>query len=154
MPKRWPGWWAREDRRRVAEFLEIFELTNLRHSLPRDLSGGQRQRVALARALIRHPSLLLLDEPFSALDALLRAKMRQELLKVQEHFSIPVILITHDPEDVAALARTVVVYDAGRIRRVMPLADEDKPRAVAGLLSSYTAELENLRVVRAWPPPG
>ncbi|MGA9756598.1 MAG: ATP-binding cassette domain-containing protein [Desulfobaccales bacterium] len=152
LPSRWPWGPGPEDRRRVAEFLGIFELTNLRHSLPRDLSGGQRQRVALARALIRRPSLLLLDEPFSALDALLRAKMRQELLRVQERFAIPVILITHDPEDVAALAQTVVVYDAGRIRRVMPLADEDKPRAVAGLLSSYTAELENLGVVRASPP--
>ena len=95
--------------------------------------------MALARALIRRPSLLLLDEPFSALDALLRAKMRRELLKVQARFKVPVILITHDPEDVAALAQTVVVYDTGRIRQVLPLADADKPRAVAGLLSPYAA---------------
>jgi len=61
--------------------------------------------------------------------------MRRELLKVQARFKVPVILITHDPEDVAALAQTVVVYDAGRICRVMPFADADKPRAVAGLLS-------------------
>jgi molybdate transport system ATP-binding protein len=109
----------------------------MRDSLPRDLSGGQRQRVALARALIRRPSLLLLDEPFSALDALLRARMRQELLRVQERFNLPVILITHDPEDVAALAQTVVVYDAGRIRQVMALQDEDKQQAAAGLLPSF-----------------
>jgi molybdate transport system ATP-binding protein len=152
LPSRWPWGPAPDDRRRIAEFLEIFELTTLRHSLPRDLSGGQRQRVALARALIRRPGLLLLDEPFSALDALLRAKMRQELLKVQERFDIPVILITHDPEDVAALAQTVVVYDAGRIRQIMPFADEDKPRALAGLLSPYAAEIKNLGAVRASPP--
>jgi molybdate transport system ATP-binding protein len=134
LPKRWPWGLDQEDRRRIAEFLEIFELTNLSASLPRDLSGGQRQRVALARALIRNPKLLLLDEPFSALDALLRAKMRQELLKIQEHFSIPVILITHDPEDVAALARTVVVYEHGRVSKIMSAAPDDYlARKVASL---------------------
>jgi molybdate transport system ATP-binding protein len=135
----WPWYLPRGERLRLEEVLDIFELTPLRHSPPRDLSGGQRQRVALARALIRRPSLLLLDEPFSALDALLRAKMRRELLNVQARFKVPVILITHDPEDVAALAETVVVYDAGRISQVLPLADADKPRAVAGLLSPYAA---------------
>ena len=103
------------------------------------LSGGEKQRVALARALICRPSLLLLDEPFSSLDALLRAKMRQELLKVQAHFRVPVILITHDPEDVAALAQTVVVYDEGRISRVMPLNTEDRRRAAASQLSLCAA---------------
>ena len=135
----WPGYLPQGDRRRLEEVLEIFELSPLRDILPRDLSGGQRQRVALARALIRRPSLLLLDEPFSALDALLRARMRQELLKVQEHFNLPVILITHDPEDVAALAQTVVVYDAGRIRRVMALRDEDKQQTAVDLLPLFAA---------------
>ncbi len=135
----WPWYLPRGDRLRLEEVLDIFELTPLRQSPPRDLSGGQRQRVALARALIRRPSLLLLDEPFSALDALLRAKMRRELLKVQARFKVPVILITHDPEDVAALAQTVVVYDTGRISQVLPLGEADRPRAVAGLLSPYAA---------------
>ncbi len=134
LKRAWPGHLAKTDRLRMEEVLEIFELAPMRDSLPRDLSGGQRQRVALARALIRRPSLLLLDEPFSALDALLRARMRQELLKVQERFNLPVVLITHDPEDVAALAQTVVVYDAGRIRQVMALEDEDKQQAAANLL--------------------
>ncbi len=65
--------------------------------------------------------------------------MRQELLKVQANFQIPMILITHDPEDVAALAQTVVVYDAGRISQVMPLGEADRPGAVAGLLARYAA---------------
>jgi molybdate transport system ATP-binding protein len=133
----WPWNMGRPDRLRLEEVLEIFELAPMRDSLPRDLSGGQRQRVALARALIRRPSLLLLDEPFSALDALLRARMRQELLRVQERFNLPVILITHDPDDVAALAQTVVVYDAGRIRQVMALQGENKEQAAAGLLPSF-----------------
>ena len=131
----WPWYLARGERLRLEEVLDIFELTPLRDSLPRDLSGGQRQRVALARALIRRPSLLLLDEPFSALDAPLRAKMRRELLEVRERFNLPVILITHDPEDVAALAQTVVVYDAGRVRQIMSLADADAPQAGDGLLA-------------------
>ena len=131
---RWPWGLEQDDRGRVEEFLEIFELTHLSTSLPRDLSGGQRQRVALARALIRNPQLLLLDEPFSALDALLRNKMRRELLKIQEHFAIPLVLITHDPEDVAALAQTVVCYGQGRVEQIMPATpDGCRARGEAGI---------------------
>lgn len=129
----WSWYLSRGERLRLEEVLEIFELTPLKDCLPRDLSGGQRQRVALARALIRRPSLLLLDEPFSSLDTLLRAKMRRELLKLKERFNIPVILITHDPEDVAALAETVVVYENGRVSQIMSPSTEDYP--VRGLPS-------------------
>jgi len=129
----WPWYLPRGERLRLEEALEIFELTPLKYSLPRDLSGGQRQRVALARALIRRPSLLLLDEPFSSLDALLRVKMRQELLKIKERFAIPVILITHDPQDVAALAETVVVYEHGRVSKIISPPKRDYP--VRGLPS-------------------
>ncbi len=136
LAKHWPWGLGKDERKRVAEFLEIFELTELRTSLPRDLSGGQRQRVALARALICNPQLLLLDEAFSALDALLRAKMRRELLKIQERFTIPMILITHDPEDVAALAQTVVCYSQGRVEQIMlATAEGCQVRETAGLSS-------------------
>ena len=134
LSRSWPLGLEKNDRRRVAEFLEIFELTACGASLPRELSGGQQQRVALARALIRNPRLLLLDEPFAALDTLLRARMRQELLKIQASFQIPVIVITHDPEDAAILSQTVVIYEHGRVSKIMSAAQDDyQAREVASL---------------------
>lgn len=105
---------GRERRARVGEMLEALELTGLAGLYPAELSGGQRQRVALARALAVRPRLLLLDEPFSALDVPLRARMREELRRVTRLFSIPTVLITHDPGDVAALAEHMVIYDRGK----------------------------------------
>lgn len=136
------GWSWRlplKERLRLEEVLEVFELTSLKSSLPRDLSGGQRQRVALARALIRRPRLLLLDEPFSSLDALLRAKMRQELLRIKDRFTIPVMLITHDPEDVAALAETLVVFDYGRVRQIVAAPQDHDQENLFASLSSLAA---------------
>jgi len=109
-----------EDRRRVADLLGIFELTAQAGALPRDLSGGQRQRAALARALVRRPDLLLLDEPFAALNPLLRAKMRSELQRIQAHFDVPVLLITHDPDDLERFGETVVMVDGGSVRGIFP----------------------------------
>jgi len=105
---------GRERRARVGEMLDALELTGLAGLYPAELSGGQRQRVALARALAARPRLLLLDEPFSALDVPLRARMREELKRVTRLFSIPSVLITHDPGDVAALAEQVVIYNQGQ----------------------------------------
>lgn len=116
--KSWQWRLSREERRRVMEFLEIFEIPHLAHSFPADISGGQKQRVALARALIQKPDLLLLDEPFAALDTLLRIKLREELARIRCSFEIPVIMVTHDPEDIRAFAETLVIYDVGRVSEV------------------------------------
>lgn len=110
--------------RRVEEFLDLFELTAAAKAMPRDLSGGQRQRVALARALIRAPRLLLLDEPLSALDPLLRSRVREELVATQRRFEVPMVVITHDPADVEAFAENVVVFDHGCVARTLDLEDD------------------------------
>lgn len=109
-----------DERRAVRDMLDLFELSPLAHSLPRDLSGGQRQRVALARALIREPEVLLLDEPFSALDVMLRDRVRQELADLQARFRIPLVVISHDIDDVKMFAETLVVYGHGKVSHVLP----------------------------------
>jgi molybdate transport system ATP-binding protein len=101
----------------VQEFLAKFDLADLGTSYPRQLSGGQRQRVALARALIRKPDILLLDEPLAALDPVLRGKTRGELLKLQQSFAVPMVVITHDPADVEVLAEDLIVFDIGKVAR-------------------------------------
>lgn len=97
------------------KWVAAFELDAIVHSYPSEISGGQKQRVALARALAVEPDILLLDEPLTALDAGLRAKMRGDLAALQSRLAIPMILITHDPADVAALVDQVFKIDDGKI---------------------------------------
>ena len=100
---------------RVDALLDTLGLTAVRDSYPTQLSGGERQRVALGRALASEPRALMLDEPFSSLDAPVRTRMRQELLNLQARFGVPYVLITHDAEDVAACSDTVLALAHGRI---------------------------------------
>jgi molybdate transport system ATP-binding protein len=107
------GGCRRNSRMKVDEMLEIFELRALAEHYPAQISGGQKQRVALARALVTGPDMLLLDEPFSALDPLLRARIRGQCAKILAQIDIPSIIITHDPEDVIAFADMVSFYENG-----------------------------------------
>jgi molybdate transport system ATP-binding protein len=105
----------RRDRMRV--MIERFRLEGLEKKHPSKISGGQKQRVAFARALIRRPDALLLDEPFSALDAPLRAEMRGLLRDVQRELVIPVVLVTHDREEALDLADRLIIYAGGGVEQ-------------------------------------
>ncbi len=111
------------DRETGMKMLRRFGLEELAGSRPRQISGGQRQRVALARALAARPSLLLLDEPLSALDAATRQRTRHELRRVLRESGIPSIVVTHDRTDAIALGDWMAVMVEGRIRRAGPLQD-------------------------------
>ena len=110
-------------RRRVGDLLSMLQLAGLEGRYPHELSGGQQQRVALARTVAPRPRLLLLDEPLSALDSPTRAELRQELRRVLAEWSIPTILVTHDPTEVVALADEVIVLLEGRVRQRGPVAE-------------------------------
>jgi sulfate transport system ATP-binding protein len=104
-------------RKRVAELLSLVQLHGLGERYPSQLSGGQRQRVALARALAIEPRMLLLDEPFGALDAKVRKELRMWLRQLHERMGITTIFVTHDQEEAFALADLVAVMNAGRIEQ-------------------------------------
>lgn len=100
----------------VEQWLQAFRIDHLGDLLPSQISGGQRQRTALARALVTKPQALLLDEPFAALDHALRAHLRQELETVLDQTGIPLLLISHDPEDVDMFGQQVVHLADGRVQ--------------------------------------
>jgi molybdate transport system ATP-binding protein len=101
-------------RQRITKLLSIMELSGFEGSKPRELSGGQQQRVALARALILSPRILLLDEPFAALDTAIRSSLREQLLQVQRELGFRALLVTHDPDDLD-LASETFTYHAGSV---------------------------------------
>jgi sulfate transport system ATP-binding protein len=105
-------------RARVAELLAQVELDRFAQHRPQQLSGGQRQRVALARALATRPRVLLLDEPFGALDARVRKELRRWLRQLHEALPVTSVLVTHDQEEALELADRVVVLNQGRIEQV------------------------------------
>lgn len=107
-----------EIKRRVMELLELVQLGHFAERYPAQLSGGQRQRVALARALAIEPKVLLLDEPFGALDAKVRKELRRWLRKLHDEIHITSVFVTHDQEEALELADRVVVMSQGRIEQI------------------------------------
>lgn len=106
---------TRERTDRLENLLDKFRLPDVAHRRPAELSGGQKQRVAFARALIRRPDVLLLDEPFSALDTPLRIEMRDFLKEIHRDFAVPTVLVTHDAVEAAAVGDRILVYTDGTI---------------------------------------
>jgi molybdate transport system ATP-binding protein len=99
----------------AARWVDAFGLREIVNQYPIQISGGQKQRVALARALVAQPDIVLLDEPFSALDPALRTRMRAELRALQESLDVPMVVISHDPKDVEILGDHVLEIRDGRI---------------------------------------
>jgi len=104
-----------DSKEKISYLLKVFELEEVKNKKPGKISGGQQQRVAIARALAVNPILLLMDEPFSNLDQSLRLKIRKEIRKIKEEFKIPMLLVTHDPDDAMELADKIAILQDGKI---------------------------------------
>jgi iron(III) transport system ATP-binding protein len=115
---RGPAWPRARRDQRVAELLELVGLAEHVRKFPAQLSGGQQQRVALARALANEPGLLLLDEPLSALDAIVRLHLRQEIRALQRRLGVTTIMVTHDQEEAMGVSDRVVVMSRGKIEQI------------------------------------
>ena len=111
------GWDARRIETRVEELMTLFQLepSVFAERLPHELSGGQQQRVGVARALAAEPNVLLMDEPFGALDPIIRTKAREDLLAIQKRFGTTVVLVTHDMEEAIFLGDRIAVLEGGKL---------------------------------------
>jgi molybdate transport system ATP-binding protein len=123
---------AREEKE-VVDLLELFRIDHLRNRKPHMVSGGERQRCAICQALARHPRILLLDEPFSALDVVTRRELREKLEAIKGRFSFPVIYVTHDINEALCLADEIIPVVDGKIdeewmkRSVLPGLSSERP---------------------------
>jgi len=133
-----------EIRARVTELLELVHLEHLADRLPSQLSGGQRQRMALARALAVQPEVLLLDEPFGALDAQVRKELREWLRRLHDEVHVTTLFVTHDQEEALEVADEIVVINAGRIEQVgSPSELYDRP--TNAFVMSFLGPVTHLR---------
>lgn len=137
---------ATDIKMRVAEMLELIKLPDLNDRFPWQLSGGQQQRVALARAIAPRPSVLLLDEPLSALDAKIRVSLREEIRSIQRTLGITTIFVTHDQEEALSMSDRVMVMNEGRIEQIgTPLEIYNKP--ATRFVASFVGTLGTLQGV-------
>jgi putative spermidine/putrescine transport system ATP-binding protein len=141
---------------RVAKMVSLLQLNGLEQRLPKQLSGGQQQRVAVGRALVINPAVLLLDEPFSNLDALLRDSTRIEMRRLQKTLGLTTLFVTHDQAEAMAISDRIAVMHKGRIERSAPCARSMITRRRASWRASSAARTCSTRWRRrdcASPPP-
>ncbi len=139
---------------RADKMLELVGMTGHGKKYPGQLSGGQQQRVAIARALLLKPSVLLLDEPFSALDAKIRQQMREELKKIQSELNITVVFVTHDQEEAMALSHRIVVMNKGvfeQIGTANEIYDNPKSKYVASFIGEMNFIEDDNKIVSVRP---
>ncbi len=117
-----------ERRKRVEHFLEMVGLADAMHKRPAELSGGMKQRVGIARALAMRPEVLLLDEPFGALDALTRGHLQDEVLRIQQRFGQTVLMVTHDVDEALLLSDRIALMTNGPAARIDEVITVDLPR--------------------------
>lgn len=130
-------------RQRVEELLELCGISDLAAQRPGQISGGQRQRTALARALATEPDLLLLDEPFAALDQPLRQRMRTELSAILERFDLPMVMVSHDLDDVEHFAQTLITFGHGRVLEVIDYARRRATESPGAILDPLFQAAQN-----------
>ena len=111
-------WKPAEIEQRVAELLQLMSLDALEHRYPHQLSGGQRQRVAIARSLAPRPSVLLLDEPFGAVDAKVRQELREWLIRLHDHLNVTSLFVTHDQEEAMEVSGRIIVFSKGKLEQI------------------------------------
>lgn len=123
-----------QQRSNIDELIELIELSQLSERLPATLSGGQKQRVALARALVRHPKILLLDEPLSALDPSMRTKLQDELSLIHSRLGVTTLLVSHDIAETVKLSDRLAQVESGHIKRLCPPMEFFSPQSLSGKL--------------------
>ena len=144
---------AAEIDQRVRELLTLVGLPEQADKYPAQLSGGQQQRVALARALALSPGLLLLDEPLSALDARVRARLRGEIRDLQQRLGMTTIMVTHDQEEALTMSDRIVVMSKGRIEQV-GTPDEIYSRPATAFVADFVGKMNFLDGQAALGRPG
>lgn len=146
-----------EIKKRVDELIDLVNLNDHRHKYPSQLSGGQQQRVAIARALAYNPEILLFDEPFSALDAQIRQRLRREIRKLLKQINVPAIFITHDQEEALEIGDRIAVLNKGKIEQIgTPYDVYNNPETeyvatflgtanlILGVVNNFMFEAENI----------